>query len=230
MAVMAKIVVLVLIAGFSNVFCFPKREAAHEVDVSTTPSPNNQTQTEAVGGASEDVEAGTPAPNPHNQTTTAQPDVADGPSEDDSVTATPSPQNQTTSAAQTDNAETVGPSEDDVVTATQSPHNQTTSAAQTDNAETVRPSEDDVVTTTPSPQNQTEPSTTDGVTASPDEPSDDADVATTTQNAQNLTTLAHAVRTDGASEDAVLTTVVSLQNGTTPAQDVTAITDAHDDS
>ncbi|XP_062384344.1 uncharacterized protein LOC134071575 isoform X2 [Sardina pilchardus] len=204
MAVMAKVVVLVLIASFSrpNVICFPKREAAHEVDVSTTPSPNNQTQTEAVGGASEDVEAGTPAPIPHNQTATAQPDVTetDGPSEDHVVTATSSPQNQTTPAAQTENAETDGPSEDHVVTATSSPQNQTTPAAQTENAE------------------------------SPDEPSDDAEVAATTQNAQNQATLAHTVGTDGPSEDAVLTTVLNLQNGTTPAQDVTTIIDSHDDA
>ncbi|XP_062384335.1 uncharacterized protein LOC134071575 isoform X1 [Sardina pilchardus] len=232
MAVMAKVVVLVLIASFSrpNVICFPKREAAHEVDVSTTPSPNNQTQTEAVGGASEDVEAGTPAPIPHNQTATAQPDVTDGPSEDHVVTATSSPQNQTTPAAQTENAETDGPSEDHVVTATSSPQNQTTPAAQTENAETDGPSEDHVVTATSSPQNQTTPAAQTENAESPDEPSDDAEVAATTQNAQNQATLAHTVGTDGPSEDAVLTTVLNLQNGTTPAQDVTTIIDSHDDA
>ncbi|XP_062384281.1 uncharacterized protein LOC134071536 isoform X1 [Sardina pilchardus] len=320
MAVMAKVVVLVLVATFSNVICFPKREAAHEVEVSTTPSPNNQTQTEAVGGASEDVEAGTPAPIPHNQTATAQPDVTDGPSEDDVVTASSRPQNQTTPAAQTENAETDGPSEDGwaEMTVTTSPQNQTTAAAQTENAETDGPSEDDVVTATPCPQNKTTSCATGGVTEcfphlkvdvdfpgsdvkqiistdelhcqracsqhpscqffsflrpdwtrdsrrfycylkhtdsgkpsrvtklkgvtsgyslkncketteSPDEPSDDAEVAATTQNAQNQTTLAHT-GTDGPSEDAVLTTVLNLQNGTTPAQDVTAITDSHNDS
>ncbi|KAG5277306.1 hypothetical protein AALO_G00116020 [Alosa alosa] len=95
--------VLVLVASFSNVIGLPKRDVMKrgvpEVDVLTTPNPNNQTQTEAEGGASEDVQAGTPAPYPHNQTAAAQPDVTDGASEDDVVTATPSPQNQTVSSA-----------------------------------------------------------------------------------------------------------------------------------
>ncbi|XP_041944378.1 uncharacterized protein LOC121706579 isoform X3 [Alosa sapidissima] len=174
MAVMAKVVVLLLIASFSNVFCFPKRDVtkrdADEVDVSTTTNPSNQTQTEANGGASEDVQAGTPVPNPHNQTATAQPDVTDEASEDDVVTATPRPQNQTTPDAQSGNAEPL------------------------------------------------------------DGPSEDAEASTTTQNAENQTTSAPTVGTDGASEDAVLTTVLNLQNGTTSAQEGTTITDSHDDS
>ncbi|XP_041944377.1 uncharacterized protein LOC121706579 isoform X2 [Alosa sapidissima] len=176
MAVMAKVVVLLLIASFSNVFCFPKRDVtkrdADEVDVSTTTNPSNQTQTEANGGASEDVQAGTPVPNPHNQTATAQPDVTDEASEDDVVTATPRPQNQTTPDAQSGNAE---------------------------KDEAKRSYALDELTTTPSPLNKTMSSATDGVT-------------------------------DGASEDAVLTTVLNLQNGTTSAQEGTTITDSHDDS
>ncbi|XP_041958186.1 uncharacterized protein LOC121716078 isoform X3 [Alosa sapidissima] len=166
MAVMAKVVVLVLVASFSNVFCLPKRDVVVvvvniEVDGSTTPNPNNQTQTEAEGGASEDFQAGTPAPNANNRTATAQPDVTDGTSEDDVVTVTPSPQNQTSFA-------------------------------------------------------------TDG-------PSEDAEVAVTTQNAQNQTTSTHTVGTDGVSEDHVLTSVLNLQNGTTSAQDGITITDSCSD-
>ncbi|KAG5260663.1 hypothetical protein AALO_G00295050 [Alosa alosa] len=62
-----------------------------------------------------------------------------------------------------------------------------------------------------------------GVTESREGPSEDADVATTTQNGQNQTTSDHTVGTDGASEDAVLTTVLNLQNGTTSVQDGTGI-------
>ncbi|XP_062403622.1 mucin-13-like isoform X2 [Sardina pilchardus] len=241
MAVMAKLVVLVLIATFSNVFGLPKRDVtkgAEKVDVSTTPNPTNQTQTEAPGGASEDVGAGTPAPDLHNQTTTAQPDLTDGASEDDmvTVTVTPSPQNQTTAAAQTGDAESPDELSEDAKggakggTTTQNAQNQTTSAPTV----TDGPSEDAVLTTVLNQQNGTtsaQDETT--ITESPGEPSEDAEGGakggakggTTTQNAQNQTTSAPTVGTDGPSEDAVLTTVLNQQNGTTSAQDETTITD-----
>ncbi|KAG5269495.1 hypothetical protein AALO_G00202690 [Alosa alosa] len=93
MAVMAKVVVLVLIATFSNVFCLPKRHVteggAHEVDVSTTLNPNNQTQTDAQDGASEDDVT----------TSSATDGVTDGASEDAVVLTTVlNLQNGTTSA------------------------------------------------------------------------------------------------------------------------------------
>ncbi|XP_041958190.1 uncharacterized protein LOC121716079 isoform X3 [Alosa sapidissima] len=164
MAVMAKVVVLVLIASFSNVFCLPKRDVVVvniEVDVSTTPCPNNQTQTEAEGEgvASEDFQAGTPAPNANNRTATAQPDVTDGASEDDVVTSTPSPQNQTTPAVQTGDAD--GPSEDaEVAVTTQNAQNQTTS---THTVGTDGVSEDHVLTSVLNLQNGTT-SAQDGIT------------------------------------------------------------------
>ncbi|KAG5274811.1 hypothetical protein AALO_G00140380 [Alosa alosa] len=144
-----------------KVFCFPKRDVtkrdADEVDVSTTTNPSNQAQTEANGGASEDVQAGTPVPNPHNQTATAKPDVTDEASEDDVVTATPRPQNQTTPDAQSGNAE---------------------------KDEAKRSYALDELTTTPSPLNKTMSSATDGVTEPLDGPSEDAEASTTTQNAK----------------------------------------------
>ncbi|XP_062406986.1 serotriflin-like isoform X2 [Sardina pilchardus] len=115
-----------LIASVSYVFCLPKgdvmKRGAGVVDV-TTPNPNNQTQTGPDGAASEDVQSATPTPYPQNQTAAAQPEVTDGPSEDD-VTATPNPQNQTT-PAQTENAD--GLSEDASATTSQQPPSTTTS-------------------------------------------------------------------------------------------------------
>ncbi|KAG5262712.1 hypothetical protein AALO_G00278030 [Alosa alosa] len=97
----------------------------------------------------------------------------------------PNPNNQTQTGAND------GASEDYCML---SPQNQTT-AAQTENAV---------------------PSATGGVTVeSKDGPSEDAEVITPIPNAQNQTTSAHSIGTDGASEDAVLTTVLNLQDGTT---------------
>ncbi|KAG5274402.1 hypothetical protein AALO_G00135750 [Alosa alosa] len=95
------------------------------------------------------------------------------------------------------------------VSTTPNPNNQTQTEAEGGASEDVQAG-----TPEPNSHNQTA-STQPDVTESPDGPSEDAEIA------QNQTTSAHSVGTDYPSEDAVLTTVMNLKNGTTAAQDGT---------